>query len=307
MQISVCDRATKTVLEEKVYGKFFLTLLYGKIWWLKWLAFLALPVVTRCSFFSKWYGQCQKTRWSRRKIIPFIKKFNVDSSEFSCALSSFRSFNDFFIRTLKNSARPIATGEDRVVLPADGRYLVFPSIDQSAGFYVKGQTFDLKKLLRDPALIARYHKGSLVIARLCPTDCHRFCFPVECIPSKPRPVKGPLYSVNPLALRDRLAILSENERVMTTLSTSRFGEILFIEVGATFVGAIRQTYHPETMCKKGAEKGYFEFGGSCILLLFEPEKVVFDEDLIQTSLSHIEMQAKMGDSLGSASFAVQRK
>ncbi len=307
MRISVCDRATKKIVEEKVYGKFFLALLYGKIWWLKWLAVLALPVVTRCSFLSKWYGHCQKMGWSRRKIAPFIKKFHIDSAEFTHAPSSFRSFNDFFIRTLKGSARPIATGEDRLVLPADGRYLVFPSIDQNAGFYVKGQTFDLKTLLRDPALTTRYHQGSLVIARLCPTDCHRFCFPVDCIPSKARTFKGPLYSVNPLALRDRLSILSENERVITTLQTSQFGEILFIEVGATFVGAIRQTYHPETACKKGAEKGYFEFGGSCILLLFEPGKVMFDEDLLHTSLSHIEMQAKMGDSLGRMAVAAQCK
>ena len=204
---------------------------------------------------------CKKQCGSRRKVARFIAKFQVDPTEFVHPVSAFRSFNDFFIRALKPACRPIASGDDVAVLPADGRYLVFPAVNQSKGFYVKGQTFNLMRLLRDSTLAKRYNQGGLVIARLCPTDCHRFWFPCDCIPAESKRIKGPLYSVNPIALRDRLAILAENDRMITMLQTRAFGDVLFIEIGATFVGAIKQTYCPMTARLKGEEKGYFEFGG----------------------------------------------
>ncbi len=101
-----------------------------------------------------------------------------------------------------------------------------------------------------------------------------------------------------MALRKRLAILAENKRMITEIETERFGTILYVEIGATSVGAIRQTYTPETPVKKGDEKGYFEFGGSCIVLLFERDKLRFDADLIKNTEQGFETRANFGDSLG---------
>ena len=78
----------------------------------------------------------------------------------------------------------------------------------------------------------------------------------------------------------------------------RFKKILYIEIGATFVGSIAQTYTPQVLYKKGDEKGYFEFGGSCLILLFEPDTITFDRDLIDASLECTETRAKFGTPLG---------
>jgi phosphatidylserine decarboxylase len=227
-----------------------------------------------------------------------VQKFGVDEKEFLLPIEAFNSFNDFFIRKLKPEARPIVGGSDMAVLPADGRYLVYPNIAEADGFVVKGKKFSLKDLLQCSTLAKRYEMGSMVIARLCPTDYHRFHFPCNCIPSAPFEIKGDLHSVNPLALRRRIEILSHNKRACTLLETESFGKVAFIEVGAMCVGSIHATYTPNAPYNKGDEKGYFSFGGSSLILLFEPNTIVFSEDLIAASKQKMEVLGLMGQSLG---------
>ena len=76
-----------------------------------------------------------------------------------------------------------------------------------------------------------------------------------------------------------------------------FGDVLFIEIGATNVGSIVQTYKPDTLNKKRQEKGYFSFGGSSIVILFEKDIVKFDDDLLKNSSTFLETKALFGQSL----------
>lgn len=294
------DRKSRQEMTEKVYGKFYIDLLYGTSWFSKVLSSLVLPLFSHINFLSKLYGAIQKSRLSKKKIKPFIQKFHVDTSEFLDPVDSFQSFNDFFIRKLKPEARPIAPGNDIAVLPADGRYLVYENIQKVDGFFVKGKKFSLETLLKSSELAHKYAQGSMVIARLAPVDYHRFHFPVSCHPEEPQQINGPLFSVNPRALKKHVNILAENKRVITPLRTENFGPVLFIEVGATYVGSIHQTFIPHKLMVKGAEKGYFSFGGSSLILLFEPFCIEFDRDLIEASHRRIEVLGQMGQSLGHA-------
>ena len=238
-----------------------------------------------------------KSRLSRCLIAPFIRKYKVDASEFE--KQNFNTFNDFFTRKLKKEARPIIQDSKKLVFPADARYLAYQKIDQ---IHAKGKTFSLHELLKDSDLAARYIGGSMLIARLCPVDYHRFHFPSDGVPSSAKLISGHLFSVSPLALKKRLSILWENKRMLTTFETENFGKIAYLEIGATNVGSIRQTYTPFKTVKKGDEKGFFEFGGSCVILLFEPDTIIFDSDLIQNTQNGLETYAKMGESFLKASF-----
>lgn len=299
-EIRYIDRRTKREAIEQVYGKLCIQILYGEGLVSRVLSLLLLPLFAHVPLLSRMYGALQKSRLSRWKIRPFIRKFQIDASEFADPVASFRSFNDFFIRCLKPSARPIADGSDVAILPADARYLVFPDLSTAGGLFVKGQMLSLSQLLRDEELTRRYTRGSLVIARLCPVDYHRFHFPCSGVPEVPRLLNGALFSVNPMALKRSIQILSENRRVMTQLRSKTFGTILYIEVGATYVGAIHQSFTPEEAYAKGDEKGYFSFGGSCILLLFEPQRIAFDQDLLEASQRRTEIRGLFGQPLGRA-------
>ena len=297
-EIIYYDRVTKKEEREKVYGLYFLELLYGKGIFSRCFSFFLRPFFAKVPLLSHLYGCLQKSRASRVKVRPFIQKFEVDASEFLEPVDSFNSFNDFFIRKLKPECRPIAPGKDVAILPADARYLVFPNIEKADGFWVKGKKFSLRELLQDDTLAARYATGAMAMARLCPVDYHRFHFPCDGNAGKPRLINGPLYSVNPIALRRNIEYLSQNKRMITELETANFGRVLYIEVGATYVGSIHQTYTPGAACTKGEEKGYFAFGGSCLLILFEPNKIVFDQDLIDFSAKKMEVRGFLGQSLG---------
>lgn len=298
--IQYVDRQTRTEKTEQVYGQFYLESLYGNTWRSKIFSFLFLPLLAKMPFFSRLYGAIQKSKWSKRKIVPFIEKFLVDTEDFLEPVSSFQSFNDFFIRKLKPSSRPIAHGNDVAILPADGRYLVFESVQASDGFLVKGHKFSLEELIQNPTIAHKYYHGSMAIVRLAPVDYHRFHFPANCKPEAPQEIAGPLYSVNPIALKSNIHILSRNKRMVTSCHTKNFGTILFIEIGATNVGTIHQTFAAEEYYAKGDEKGYFSFGGSCIVLLFEPFRIQFDQDLIDASHRKIEILGRFGQSLGRA-------
>jgi phosphatidylserine decarboxylase len=298
--IHYIDRTTKKEEKEKVYGQFFIELLYGKGFISQFLSFVILPIVAKIPFFSRIYGSFQRSKVSKAKVQPFIQAFHVDASEFLDPPSSFQSFNDFFIRKLKPECRPIANGNDVAVLPADARYLVFADIHATDGFFVKGKKFSLDDLLQNADLAHKYAHGGMVLARLCPVDYHRFHFPCNCVPDEAKLINGPLYSVNPIALKKNFRILSENKRVITPLHTKNFGTVLYIEVGATYVGSIRQTFVAHEHYAKGDEKGYFSFGGSCVILLFEPFRIQFDQDLLEASSRHIEVKGKLGQSMGRA-------
>ncbi len=291
--IRYVDRSSGTICEEQVYGGKLLSLFYGDGFLSKILYHTVLPVLARVWLFSWLVGWVQKRPASREKIKPFIDAYGIDETEF--AEGQFRCFNDFFIRKLKPECRPIVSGADRLSMPADGRYLVYPKFDR---FFVKGQEFSLSDFLQDPVLARRFGGGAMVIARLCPTDYHRFHFPCGGTTSKPKLINGPLYSVNPIALKKWVQILSENKRVVTEIETEHFGTMLYIEIGATAVGTIRQTFRSESCVEKGQEKGYFEFGGSCLVLLFEKGRVQFDDDVVRNTQNGLETLCKFGSSLG---------
>lgn len=292
----IIDRETKQKIEEKVPYKSSLVFLYGN----NPLAWFIRPLIGKLPFFSRVFGYLQNRPNSAKHIVPFIEKYGIDTTEFRDPVDSYKSFNDFFTRKLKASARTITNGNDVAILPADGRYLAFQDINHEEGIFIKGKKFSLEKLLGDKKLAHKYAQGSMVIARLAPVDYHRFHFPCNCVPSAPKPINGPLYSVNPIALKKNINILAENKRVITRLKTEHFGTMLFIEVGATYVGTIIQTYEPEKHYAKGDEKGYFSFGGSSLILLFEPFRIQIDQDLLANTHQGFETLGRLGQTLGKA-------
>ncbi|KAN0055593.1 hypothetical protein ACTA71_008709 [Dictyostelium dimigraforme] len=237
---------------------------------------------------------------SVKEIQPFIKFHGLNVDEILDPLSSFKNFNQFFYRKLKGSARPIASPEDPriAVSPADCRLNVFPTIKLATELWIKGKNFTLTSLIQDEQLAKQYEDGSLVIARLAPQDYHRFHLPVSGVIGKSTPIDGELYTVNPIAIRENVDVYCENKRIVTEIDSKEFGKVLFISVGATLVGSIHLTTKQGQHLKKGDEQGYFAFGGSTILLLFEKNTIEFDNDLVVNSLKPIETLVKVNTSLG---------
>lgn len=284
------NRHTGAHETEEIYGEGFLRWAYGNP-----LGKLSLHAFVKRPAFSKWYGWRMSKPESAERVAPFIGKYGLDPDDFAETPASFRSFNEFFFRKLKPAARPLDPAP--IVFPADGRHLGFSDISAISSFFVKGQRFDLTALLDDAALAAKFAKGSLVLSRLCPVDYHRFHFPAAGVPSETRMINGPLFSVSPIALAQNLSYLWTNKRTLTQLKTADFGTILLLEIGATCVGTIGQTFTPGERVEKGAEKGYFAFGGSSTITIFEPGAVALAADLLENSANQTELYARVGSAM----------
>jgi phosphatidylserine decarboxylase len=147
----------------------------------------------------------------------------------------------------------------------------------------------------------RYGGGALGIFRLAPQDYHRFHIPVDGVMGEPRPVDGEYYTVNPMAIRSALDVYGENVRVVVPIDSVRHGRVMVVCVGAMMVGSTVITRKQGEQVKRAEELGYFKFGGSTILLLFEKGQMVWDDDLVDNSKGALETLVGYFDVFGTSS------
>jgi phosphatidylserine decarboxylase len=291
-QIVFWSREKASYEVEKVYGD-------GPLRWVYQTALgqkLADLVLSK-TWVSQVYGAYQSSGLSRRKIAPFIRTFEIKMEEFD--RGPFSSFNDFFIRQFKSGARSFVQDQHRMAAFAEARYLAFEKIHLEQKFPVKGKFLNAEALLAGTHWVERFAEGPLLLARLCPTDYHRFHFPDSGKVIESFRLSGRLHSVNPLALQARNDIFATNERQVTILETQNFGTLAYIEVGALCVGKIVQTHSGSKSFGRGEEKGYFLFGGSTVIVLGEAGRWKPDADLLDQTQKGRETLVRLGDSVAS--------
>jgi len=287
-EIRYIDRATGLEKTEKIAGEYALRWLYNNPF-----GELSLNVLIKKKVFSDWYGKRMDKPSSREKIADFIKDFDIDMH--NVEKKNFSSFNDFFTRKLKASALHFCTDSNCLASPAEGKILAYNNISQQ-DFIIKGVRFNLSQFLNDTVLAKKYKNAEFLIIRLCPTDYHRFYFPIDGEIIQGKNINGDLYSVSPIALRKKIQLFCENKRSITEIRNKKIGDFLMIEVGATMVGSIIQTYTSKFI-QKGMEKGYFKFGGSTIVLVFRQNKIKIDNDLLQNTQNFLETKVKLGEQI----------
>ena len=287
--IQYVERESGLLKTEKVAGEKWLVWLYNNP-----VGEASLWGLAKRKVVSSIYGDMMDRPSSAEKIGPFVEEFNIDLG--IAQKQQFSSFNDFFTRKLKRDARLVDTNSNIVVSPADGKVLAYSNIINS-DFIVKGYQFDVYSFLEDSALARKYHDGSLLIVRLAPNDYHRFHFPVDDSVSPIVRITGDYYSVNPIALHKMAEIFCLNKREFVVISNQQFGDVIMAEVGATMVGSIIQTYNGNKVTK-GEEKGFFKFGGSTVVLLFEKGKIHIDKDLLMNTSKNLETTVKVGERIG---------
>jgi len=291
MKIQFIHRKTKEIITENPPAEGLLKFLYDN----PFGRTTVLPIAKR-KFISEYYGKKMYKPSSTKKIEGFVKQLNIDMSESEKQISEFTSFNDFFYRKLKPSARPIESG---FVSPGDGKLIAFENISDVDHFFVKGRKFILAEFLNNIDLANRYQDASLLILRLAPNDYHRFHFPYSGTPSELTKIKGSYFSVSPHALaRNFTKVFCENKREFCTLKTEDKGDVIIAPVGATMVGSILETYTPNQKINKGDEMGYFAFGGSTIVLLVPKNKLKIDSDILENTKNNMETFVQMGEKIG---------
>ncbi len=297
MPIRYIDRETGLVVDEKRHDVGVLEFLYGQ----SMISRLVRKIIRR-HFVSMIYGWIYHRKVSPNKLQKFVDKLNIDMKDAEKPISQYASRNDVFIRTLHPCARSIDSDLNTLLSPADSSLFVIPELNQST-ISVKNGDYTLEELLQDQALAGEFKNGAVLIFRLIPKDYHRFHFPDGGFAKAPKVISGSLDSVSAYATARDPKIFCHNQREVVILDSDHFGKMLLIPIGAVMIGKIVQTYKAGRV-ERGEEQGYFEIGGSSILMVMQKETIKFDEDLISNSFNGLETKIKMGTRIGVVRLAI---
>ena len=242
---------------------------------------------------SKLAGRYLSSAHSKWLISKFIERneINMDIYE-ECDYSS---FNDFFTRKIKPDCRPVPEDLDVLISPCDCLATVYP-IQENTTFSIKNTEYTLRSLLRSPRLAKRFRGGYAYVLRLTVEDYHRYLYSVSGKQSKNYHIDGTFHTVNPIA-NDYLPIYKENTREYTVIRSKEFGDVLQMEVGALLVGKI-SNHKQSTVVTRGEEKGFFEYGGSPIVVLTQKGRVTPRSDLLTNSKNGYETKVLQAHPLG---------
>jgi len=252
-------------------------------------------------------GNFRDSPESAKEIEPFVESFRgqIDVEDAELPLKDYKTFNEFFYRKLKPGTRPVASPEDPdvIVSAADCRLQVFASVDEATRFWVKGRNFSIAGLLADSdpshPVASSYSGGTMAIFRLAPQDYHRYHCPVDGKIISITDVPGDLLTVNPIAVNSITCdVFTQNKRSIMMIESPSLGKVAFISIGATLVGSIHWTVEVGSQVKKGDELGYFAFGGSTCIVIFENNLVQWDADLTANAQRSLETLVRVGERVG---------
>src|SRR5215468_2742422 len=292
IQIPLYNRKTGLIEEETLFEKDVMKFFYESR-----LGFYFTELLFKYRLPTELYSRLQRSLRSKAKIRKFVESHGINLDELERPVESFNSFNEFFIRKLKDSARPIDRDPNHLISIADCRLSAYP-IREDTIYPVKARSFTVAQLVGDEGLAAGYIGGLCLIFRLAPADYHRFGYVDDCEQSPVTAINGFYRSVHPLSLRKMKAVFTENRREYCVLKTANFGEALQIDVGAVCVGRIVQNHLNGGRFTRGEVKGHFEFGGSTAILLLKPGAAKIDEDIADYSGRGIETIVRYGEKIG---------
>jgi phosphatidylserine decarboxylase len=233
----------------------------------------------------------------------FVKRYNVNMSEAANPdIASYKSFNQFFTRPLRVSARPIAKAD--FICPVDGAISQFGKIEAEQIFQAKGHHYSTSTLVgRNPNLANKFENGVFACLYLSPKDYHRIHMPCDGTLKSMTYIPGDLFSVNPTTAQNIPNLFARNERVVCEFESSQHGTFVMVLVGATIVGSMATVWHeaidggkdgiinpPRTKnirtweyqdknidLKQGDEMGHFLLG-STVVMLFQRKALQFNPD-----------------------------
>ncbi|MGB1556551.1 MAG: archaetidylserine decarboxylase [Oceanococcaceae bacterium] len=213
-----------------------------------------------------------------------IRAFDIDMSEAAEPdPAAYPTFNAFFVRALREGARPLAE-EPALISPVDGRISQIGRIEQGRILQAKGRDFSVEELLDDTEAAKAYEGGRFATIYLAPSNYHRIHTPLAGRLASARYIPGRLLAVNPPTVRAAARLFSRNERMACHFQTEQAGPWAIVLVGALLVSGIETVetgvvtpphggqardwnWENPRAYERGEELGRFNYGSTVVLLL----------------------------------------
>jgi phosphatidylserine decarboxylase precursor len=229
-------------------------------------------------------GEFLDTPASAAGIPSFTARPNYHVDDYVAGPSGWLTFNQFFAREVKPGKRPIAAPfDDKVIVsPADSVFAGTWDIDADSKVTAKGVTWPIAKLLDGSPYQDAFKNGIYTHSFLNVDDYHRYHVPVAGEIKEVRKIQGRVYmnvirkADGSLGIIDGDTYQYNQERGLIVIDSPEVGFVAVLPIGMSFVSSVNLTPEIGAKLHKGDEFGFFMFGGSDIVMLFQSKRVVID-------------------------------
>lgn len=244
--------------------------------------------------FSAWMSQLART-WgefldspaSAAGIESFAALPDYSVDDYFVGPSGWLTFNQFFAREIRPGKRPIADPHDDTVIvsPADAVFMGAHPIGEDSTITVKGAEWRIAELLDGSPYADAFRNGIYTHVFLQVQDYHRYHVPVGGVVREVRNIHGRVYL--DVARRPDGTLRGVNgdtyqftqERALVIIESPAVGLVALVPVGMSLISSVNLTPEVGAELRKGDEFGYFQFGGSDIVLLFQDRNVVLEAEV----------------------------
>lgn len=211
--------------------------------------------------------------------------YNID--DYFAGPSGWLTFNQFFAREVRPGKRPVAAPRDDnvIVSPADAVFMGQWPIDADSNITVKGATWAISELLDGSPYEDAFSNGIYTHSFLYIDDYHRYHVPVAGEVKEIRNISGRVYmdvfreEDGTLNVVDGDTYQFNQERGLVVIDSPEVGLVAVLPIGMAYVSSVNLTPEAGAWLRKGEEFGYFLFGGSDIVMLFQDRNVVLDAEV----------------------------
>lgn len=244
--------------------------------------------------FSAWmkalieaWGDFLDTPASAAGIASFASRPNYNIDDYDVGPSGWLTFNQFFAREIRPGMRPIASPrDDRVIVsPADAVFMGTWPIDSDSNITVKGVNWAISELLDGSPYQDSFKNGVYTHSFLFVDDYHRYHVPVGGTIKEVRNISGRVYmdvrrkADGSLDIIDGETYQFNQERGLVIIESPEFGLVAVLPIGMSYVSSVNLTPRVGAELRKGDPFGYFLFGGSDVVMVFQDSTVHFDAEV----------------------------
>ena len=256
-----------------------------------WIVLNKAPndTIKNSNVFNEWIrefilsmGSYMDTTDSVKDIESFIKDSKNNIEDYYQGPSGWMTYNQFLARHVKPGKRPVADrcNDEIIVSPTDSKFLGEWTLNDDSTITVKGDTYDMKDLLADSSYAKKFKGGLFTHLYLSVNDYHRYHIPVggKVVETKIIPGKTWTNEIKKLTGKttvDDIGFQFNQTRGYIILKTDTIGFVAVVPVGMGFVSSVNITADEGIKLAKGDEFGFFGYGGSDIIMLFEKDAIKF--------------------------------
>jgi phosphatidylserine decarboxylase precursor len=233
------------------------------------------------------YGEFLDTPASAAGIDTFARMPNYNVDDYFISPSGWLTFNQFFAREMRPGKRPIAAPRDDtvVVSPADAVFMGQHPIDEDSTIAVKSAKWAIADLLADSPYADEFRGGTYAHSFLYVDDYHRYHVPVSGIVREVRNISGRVYldvqknEDGTFDIIDGDTYQFNQERGLIVIDSPEVGLVAVLPIGMAYVSSVNLTPEVGAELRKGDEFGFFLFGGSDIVMVFQKDAVELDAEV----------------------------